>query len=370
MPAVLFLEDSRVFHGFSLGSPGETAGELCFNTGMTGYQEILTDPSYCGQIVTMTSAHIGNYGVNRGDVESDRIQAAGFVIKEESESPSNWRAHQSLGAYLRGNNIVGIQQIDTRALTKHLRYKGAMNGIISTVDFNLKSLKRKVTAHPSMTGLDLVQNVTTKKTVPVDTLFRKKDFIGAMPGKPPAFKVAALDFGIKWNILRILIQKGCSVTLYPAGTSASDLLADQPDGIFLSNGPGDPAAVTYAINTVKQLLGKVPLFGICLGHQILALALGARTYKLKFGHRGLNHPVKHLATGRIEITSQNHGFAVDLDSLPPRVEPTHVNLSDQTLEGLRCNHYRAFSVQYHPEAGPGPHDSRYLFQEFLTLMSS
>jgi len=369
-PAILFLEDGRVFHGFSLGSPGETVGELCFNTGMTGYQEILTDPSYCGQIVTMTSPHIGNYGVNREDVESDHIQVAGFVIKEETETPSNWRSVQSLGAYLRDNHIVGIQKIDTRALTKHLRSKGAMNGIISTTDFNLESLKQKVTTHPSMAGLDLVQKVTTQKPVSAETLLPQQDSIQAAPGKNRSYEVAALDFGIKWNILRLLRQHGCSVTLYPANTSANDLLADQPDGIFLSNGPGDPAAVTYAIKTVKQLLGKIPLFGICLGHQILALALGAQTYKLKFGHRGLNHPVKHLATGRVEITSQNHGFAVDLDSLPSQVEPTHLNLSDHTLEGLRCDPYRAFSVQYHPEASPGPHDSRYLFQEFLTLMSS
>lgn len=365
--AILFLEDGRYFHGLSFGSQGESAGELCFNTGMTGYQEILTDPSYCGQIVTMTSPHIGNYGVNPEDVESNQIQVAGFVVKEESVYPSSWRSTQSIGAYLGERGLVGIQGIDTRALTRHLRINGAMNGLISTVDFDPKSLMEKAAAIPPMAGLNLVEKVSCKQSLPAESLPLK--FAGGKVNSR-SFKVSVLDLGVKWNILRLLKQEGYNVTLHPATTSVEALLNQKPDGVFLSNGPGDPAAVTYAIDTVKKLLGKVPIFGICLGHQILALALGARTYKLKFGHRGLNHPVKRLATGQVEITSQNHGFAVDIDTLPGNVVPTHVNLSDHTLEGLRCTDIPAFSVQYHPEASPGPHDSRYLFQEFTALMAS
>ncbi len=357
-PAILYLEDGRFFSGFSFGASGETSGELCFNTGMTGYQEVLTDPSYCRQIVTMTCPHIGNYGINDEDRESHKIQVAGFAIKEESEIPSNWRSTISIGSYLRKHQIVGIQGIDTRSLTKHLRENGAMNGIISTIDLDTDSLQNKVSRFPSMGGQDLVQFVTCKKKYN-----RQKKSHGT-------FKVAVLDFGIKWNILRLLEDTGCNITVYPASVTSDEILAADPDGVFLSNGPGDPAAVTYAINTVKNLLGKKPIFGICLGHQILALAVGANTYKLKFGHRGCNHPVKQLDTGKIEITSQNHGFAIDLDSLPDTVSPTHMNLNDNTCEGIRCRDIPAFSVQYHPEASPGPHDSRYLFKSFTHLMEN
>ena len=357
--AVLLLEDGRSFHGWSFGTKGETAGEVCFNTGMTGYQEILTDPSYCGQIVTMTSPHIGNYGVNPADVESDRIQVAGFVVREETVVPSNHRAAQSVGDYLRESGIVGIQGIDTRALTRHIRDKGAMNGIISTEDTEIESLTEKLKKVPSMDGLDLVPNVTCGKSY---------NWENDESGGRQNFKVACLDYGIKWNILCLLTVYGCDVTVFPATTTADDLLDWNPDGVFLSNGPGDPAAATYAIEMVKNLLGKKPIFGICLGHQILSLAMGAETYKLKFGHRGINHPVKNLETGKVEITSQNHGFSVELDSLPGNVIPTHVNLNDNTSEGIRCRDIPAFSVQYHPEAAPGPHDSRYLFQQFVGLM--
>jgi len=361
--AVLSLQDGRFFIGKRFGAEGETIGEVCFNTGMTGYQEILTDPSYCKQIVTMTFPHIGNYGVNPDDIESDCIQVAGFVIKEETSIPSNWRSTQSISDYLHSQNIVGIQGIDTRALTRHIRDNGAMNGIISTVDSNKNSLKRKLENAPSMTGLDLAKEVTCDKqyvwngaSQPVNQSNR--------------YKIGVIDFGIKHNILRLLENRKCDATVFPAQTSSTDLLDFNPDGIFLSNGPGDPAAVKYGIKTVKELLGKKPIFGICLGHQILALALGAKTFKLKFGHRGINHPVKNLETGIVEITSQNHGFAVDVETLPGGVIPTHVNLNDNTSEGIRSEDIPAFSVQYHPEASPGPHDSRYLFQQFIELMDS
>ena len=355
--AVLLLQDGRFFSGKSFGAEGETIGEVCFNTGMSGYQEILTDPSYCRQIVTMTAPHIGNYGVNPEDIESDRIQVAGFVIKEETSVPSNWRSTQAIGEYLREHKIVGIQSIDTRALTRHIRDKGAMNGIISSADENIEHLQQKLAQAPDMNGLDLAQEVTTKASYQWSSNGSK-------------FKVAAIDFGIKHNILRLLESHGCDVTVFPANVAANEILDFTPDGIFLSNGPGDPAAVTYGIETVQGLLGKTPIFGICLGHQILALALGAKTFKLKFGHRGLNHPVKNLKSGVVEITSQNHGFAVDLDSLPENVIPTHVNLNDNTSEGIRCKDIPAFSVQYHPEASPGPHDSRYLFKQFTDLMNN
>ena len=356
--AVLLLQDGRFFYGKSFGMPGETIGEVCFNTGMTGYQEILTDPSYCRQIVTMTSPHIGNYGVNPDDVESDRIQVVGFVIKEETEIPSHWRATQSIGEYLQEQKIVGIQGIDTRALTRHIRNHGAMNGIISTIDSDLDSLKLKINKAPSMLGLDLAKEVTCDDSYAWPT------------NRSAKYKVAAIDFGIKYNILRLLGSHGCDVTVYPAQTSADEILDFEPDGVFLSNGPGDPAAVAYGIATVKDILGKKPIFGICLGHQILAMALGAKTFKLKFGHRGINHPVKNIETDTVEITSQNHGFAVDLDSLSDNIIPTHVNLNDNTSEGIRCKDIQAFSVQYHPESSPGPHDSRYLFQQFIDMMKN
>ena len=354
--AILLLADGRIFEGQSFGYQGETIGEVCFNTGMTGYQEILTDPSYCKQIVTMTSPHIGNYGINEEDIESENIQVAGFVIKEETITPSNWRSTQSLGEYLKKNKIVGIKEIDTRSLTRHIRDKGAMNGIISSKDLDIQSLDKKLKKFPDMNGLDLAKDVTTQKKY-------------KWPGKGQ-YKVAVIDFGIKKNILRLLSNAGCELTVFPASIKAEDILSFEPDGVFLSNGPGDPLAVTYGIETVKKLLGKVPLFGICLGHQILALALGASTFKLKFGHRGINHPVRNNEKNTVEITSQNHGFAVDLDSLPPNVISTHINLNDNTSGGIRCTDIPAFSVQYHPESSPGPHDSRYLFNQFIEMMNA
>ena len=354
--AILLLADGRTFEGKSFGCQGETTGEVCFNTGMTGYQEILTDPSYCKQIVTMTSPHIGNYGINEEDIESENIQVAGFVIKEETITPSNWRSTQSLGEYLKKNKIVGIKEIDTRSLTRHIRDKGAMNGIISSNDLNIQTLEKKLKKSPDMNGLDLAKDVTTQKKY-------------NWPGKGQ-YKVAVIDFGIKKNILRLLSDAGCELTVFPASIKAEDVLSFEPDGVFLSNGPGDPLAVTYGIETVKKLLGKVPLFGICLGHQILALALGASTFKLKFGHRGINHPVRNNEKNTVEITSQNHGFAVDLESLPPNVISTHINLNDNTSGGIRCTNIPAFSVQYHPESSPGPHDSRYLFNQFIEMMNA
>ena len=354
--AILLLADGRIFEGKSFGYQGETTGEVCFNTGMTGYQEILTDPSYCRQIVTMTSPHIGNYGINEEDIESENIQVAGFAIKEETMTPSNWRSTQSLGEYLKKNKIVGIKKIDTRSLTRHIRDKGAMNGIISSNDLDTQSLEKKLKEFPDMNGLDLAKDVTTQKKY-------------KWPGKGQ-YKVAVIDFGIKKNILRLLSGAGCELTVFPASIKAEDILSFEPDGVFLSNGPGDPLAVTYGIETVKKLLGKVPLFGICLGHQILALALGASTFKLKFGHRGINHPVRNNEKNTVEITSQNHGFAVDLDSLPPNVISTHINLNDNTSGGIRCTDIPAFSVQYHPESSPGPHDSRYLFNQFIEMMNA
>ena len=352
--AILLLNDGKKFEGKKLGHLGETIGEVCFNTGMTGYQEILTDPSYCSQIVTMTSPHIGNYGINKEDVESNKIQVSGFVIKEESIVPSNWRSTSSLDEYLKKNKIVGIQDIDTRSLTRHIRDQGAMNGIISSVDNDLVNLSNKLKKAPSMNGLDLAKTVSTKKV-----------YKWSQTGQ---FKVAAIDYGIKHNILNILKDNNCEVTVFPAQTSAKEILDFNPDGIFLSNGPGDPSAVTYGIEMVKSLLGSKPIFGICLGHQILSLALGAKTFKLKFGHRGINHPVKNLETEVVEITSQNHGFAVDINSLPENVVATHINLNDNTNEGIECKEFKAFSVQHHPESSPGPHDSRYLFDKFINLM--
>lgn len=354
--AILLLNDGRVFEGKQLGYSGETTGEVCFNTGMTGYQEILTDPSYCSQIVTMTSPHIGNYGINEEDIESDKIQVSGFVVKEESLIASNWRSKASLNDYLKNNKIVGIQDIDTRALTRHIRDQGAMNGIISAIDSDVDSLSNKLKKAPSMNGLDLAKVVTTKRV-----------YKWSETGK---YKVAAIDYGIKRSILNILADKECSVTVFPAETTAKQILDFNPDGVFLSNGPGDPEAVTYGIKMVKDLLGSKPIFGICLGHQILSLALGAKTFKLKFGHRGINHPVKNLNTSIVEITSQNHGFAVDLQSLPKNVTPTHINLNDSTNEGIECKDLKAFSVQHHPESSPGPHDSRYLFDKFIKLMKN
>ena len=352
--STLLLDDGKKFEGKPFGFNGETIGEVCFNTGMTGYQEILTDPSYCKQIVTMTSPHIGNYGVNEEDVESDNIQVSGFIIKEETLIPSNWRSVTSIGDYLRKNKVVGIQHLDTRELTRHIRDNGAMNGIISSTDSNVDSLREKLNKAPSMNGLDLAKVVSTKKI-----------YEWSSDGK---YKIAAIDYGIKHNILNLLTKNNCRVTVFPAKTSAEEILKFNPDGVFLSNGPGDPAAVTYGIEMVKELLGKKPIFGICLGHQILSLALGASTFKLKFGHRGINHPVKNMVSNNVEITSQNHGFAVDINSLPENVISTHINLNDNTSEGVQCEDLKAFSVQYHPESSPGPHDSRYLFNKFIDLI--
>ncbi|NOZ74234.1 MAG: glutamine-hydrolyzing carbamoyl-phosphate synthase small subunit [FCB group bacterium] len=350
------LEDGRIFSGWSLGNPDDALGELCFNTGLTGYQEILTDPSYAGQIITFTAPHIGNYGTNDDDREAERIQAAGLVIHSLSPLASNWRSRSSLEEYLKRQQVTGITGVDTRALTRHLRQNGARNGFITTREATAAGLIKKVRDWPAMTGRDLTAQVTC-----------------ATPWEWPAsgtesYRVVVLDFGIKWSTLKILSSRGCRLTLVPATTSAEDVLARSPDGVLLSNGPGDPAACDQAIRTAKKLLGRVPILGICLGHQILNLASGAKTFKLKFGHRGSNHPVQNLRSGRIEITSQNHGFAVDAEHLPPSLEITHRNLNDNTVEGTRWKDAPAFSVQYHPEGGPGPSDSRYIFDAFLTLM--
>ncbi|MBT3229372.1 MAG: glutamine-hydrolyzing carbamoyl-phosphate synthase small subunit [Candidatus Marinimicrobia bacterium] len=358
-PAILLLENGHHFKGFSLGAIGTSGGEVCFNTSMTGYQEILTDPSYCGQIITMTAPQIGNYGVNPEDIESDKIQASGFIVREASPIHSNYRANQSLDDYLNQAGIVGIQGIDTRSLTRILRDEGAMNGIISSDDLELSSLMQKLELVPEMTGQDLVKEVTCQETW---------TWVGH--NSEHSYRVVALDLGIKHNIIRQLAENDCEVIIVPATTSAEEILTMEPDGVFLSNGPGDPEPVDYAIETVKSLLDKKPIFGICLGHQILSLALGASTYKLKFGHRGGNHPVRNQLSGKVEITSQNHGFAVEPASLPNHLKVTHINLNDETLEGVRCKNRPAFSVQYHPEASPGPHDSRYLFKEFIDMMDT
>ena len=369
MKAILLLEDGTVFEGTGFGAQGQKCGEVVFNTAMTGYQEILTDPSYNEQIITMTYPLIGNYGTNKPDAESRKIFARGFIVKENCNYPSNWRNKDSLSEYLKKNNVVGLEGIDTRKLVKHIRTEGAMRGIISSTQFGKKKLMEKLLTYPGLIDRDIVKNVTVKKPYHWDKgVF---DVLASRQQKAePKYKVIAFDFGIKQNILRLLCSHNCDVTVVPAKTTAKEVLAQKPDGIFLSNGPGDPAPVGYAIETIKKLLGKVPIFGICLGHQILALALGGKSYKLKFGHRGANHPVKNLKTGKIEITSQNHGFCVDIDSLKDKdIELTHINLNDNTLEGFRCKKLPAFSVQYHPEASPGPHDSAYLFAEFIKLMT-
>ncbi len=376
MNAILALEDGTWYAGVSAGAPGETTGEVVFNTSMTGYQEVLTDPSYAGQIVTMTTPQIGNYGVAATDVESDAPKVAGFIMRDQSPIASNWRAQATLREYLTANNIVAIADIDTRALTRKLRSAGVMRGVIATGAVDPQALVERARAIPLMEGMDLVKEVTC--AAPYDFSLSLADTVAAAsfaptPEKPAArvFKVAAYDYGIKTNILRRLVAHGCQVRVFPATTPAADLLAWQPDGIFLSNGPGDPAAVGYAIDNVKALVAAgTPIFGICLGHQLLALGLGASTYKLKFGHRGGNHPVKQLSSGQVEITSQNHGFAVDPDSLPAGIEMTHKNLYDGTVEGIRHTGKPLFSVQYHPEASPGPHDADYLFRQFVDLMES
>ena len=368
MKAILLLEDDTVFKGISFGAKGQKCGEVVFNTSMTGYQEILTDPSYNEQIITMTYPLIGNYGTNKCDWESRKVFSSGFIVKENCKTPSNWRNRDSLSDYLETNNVIGIEGIDTRKLVKHIRTEGAMRGIISSTNLSVSGLKKKLEDYPGLLGRDIVRDVTVKKPYnwthgEVGVLASKKQ------NSKKKYKVIAFDFGIKHNILRMLCSSCCEVHVVPADTPAKQVLEQNPDGVFLSNGPGDPAPISYAIETVRTLLGKVPIFGICLGHQILSLALGGKTYKLKFGHRGANHPVKNLQTGKIEITSQNHGFCVDMDSLKNKdIELTHLNLNDNTVEGIRCKELAAFSVQYHPEASPGPHDSSYLFETFIELM--
>jgi len=366
-PAVLVLRDGRVFRGRALGAVGKASGEVIFNTAMSGYQEILTDPSYRGQIVAMTYPLIGNYGINEEDVESRRPWVNGFIVKEASPFPSSWRGRIGLDDYLKTHGIVGIQGIDTRALTRHVRDHGAQDGIIGVAADEAR-LVEEARVLPSLIGRDLVREVTVEQ--PFTWREGAWDLARGYRDAPKGeCRVVAFDAGIKLNILRQLATTGCEVTVVPAATPAAAVMEMKPDGVFLSNGPGDPEAVPYLVDSVRELLGKVPVFGICLGHQILGLAAGGRTYKLPFGHHGANHPVKDLATGKIEITSQNHGFAVDPDSVAKHGwEPSHVNLNDSTCEGLRHREWPVFSVQYHPEASPGPHDANYLFRRFRELM--
>jgi len=370
--ALLALEDGTWFRGVSAGADGIAGGEVVFNTSMTGYQEVLTDPSYAGQIVTMTCPEIGNYGVSADDTESRAPKVAGFVVREESPVASNWRAEATLREYLQDNRIVAVADIDTRALTRRLRSAGVMRGVIATGDqLDPAALVDRANALPKMEGSDLVMGVTSDRAF--DWPAADSDEFGVAPQRRAKrrLKIAAYDFGMKWNIMRRFDAHGCDVRVYPAATPASEVLRSGPDGVFLSNGPGDPAVLTYAIENARTLVDKgVPVFGICLGHQVLGLAMGGTTFKLKFGHRGANHPVKKLDTGRIEITSQNHGFAVDPKSLPEDTEVTHVNLYDGTVEGLRHRTRPVFSVQYHPEASPGPHDADYLFDDFIDLIET
>ncbi len=369
--AKLALEDGTVFTGTAFGADGEVDGEVCFNTSMTGYQEILTDPSYRGQIVTMTYPEIGNYGVNAEDVESRKPHLAGFIVREKSRRVSNFRADGDLDSYLKQWGIVALEGIDTRALVRRLRTRGAMNGVLSSVDLDDARLVAKAKASPGLVGRDLVQEVMPEQPVewtdPLSPWAELRRSEPIEPG-PDAPYVVALDYGMKWNIARHLFSMGCRVTILPGKATAADVLALNPDGVFLSNGPGDPEPLGYAQETIRGLLGKRPIFGICLGHQLLSLACGAKTYKLKFGHRGANQPVMNQATGRVEITTQNHGFAVDGHSLPGDLEVTHMNLNDNTIEGVRHRTLPAFSVQYHPEASAGPHDSSYLFGQFRAML--
>jgi carbamoyl-phosphate synthase small subunit len=369
MEALLVLEDGTAFRGRSFGTSGEIVGEVVFNTGMTGYQEIITDPSYRGQMVVMTYPHIGNTGINLEDPESARPHLRALIVRDASLRESNWRARQTLGQYLNEHGIMALTDVDTRALTRHIRQYGALRGVISTNDLDPDALRRKALAAPTTSDVDLVAEVTCDAPYewydPVDGAWQLDE-----PPPPPEVRphVVAYDCGIKHNIMRQLVASGCRVTVVPAGTTAADALALRPDGVFLSNGPGDPENVPYTIAAVRSLIGVVPIFGICLGHQLLALALEGTKYKLKFGHHGSNHPVKDLHTGQIAITAQNHNFAVDIDSIADEVELTHVNLYDHTVEGMRHQRLPVFSVQYHPEAAPGPHDANPLFGQFVALM--
>jgi len=371
MEALLALEDGTWYRGVAAGAEGEARGEVVFNTAMTGYQEVLTDPSYSGQIVTMTSPEIGNYGVAGDDAESRGPRIAGFIIRDQSPIASSWRADSTLRDYLVRHNIVAISDIDTRALTRVLRSSGVMRGVIATGNTDPRRLVEAARELPQMEGSDLVRGVTCEQPFdwqPTDDSAEEFAPVPQRRARRP-LKIAAYDYGMKWNILRRFSAHGCEVRVFPADTPAADLLGTDPDGVFLSNGPGDPAVLDYAIDNARELVkADVPTFGICLGHQVLSLALGAQTYKLKFGHRGANHPVKQLDTGQIEITSQNHGFAVDPATLPSDVRVTHINLYDQTIEGLRHETKPVFCVQYHPEAAPGPHDADYLFRQFLDEM--
>jgi len=355
MKAILALEDGTVFEGTAFGAEGESTGEVVFNTSMAGYQEIITDPSYKGQIVTMTYPLIGNYGVNSADIESRKPFVEGFVVRECSEIASNWRSENTLDDYLKENNIIGIEDVDTRALTRHIRLQGAMRAVLSTEDMEIDSLVAKAKVSQGLEGIDLVKDVTCNKSYKWN--------------KQGKYTVAVLDCGVKYNILRQLEACGCKVEVFPSNADVKEILGINPDGILLSNGPGDPAGVPYIVETVKAMLGKVPMFGICFGHQMLGLALGGKTFKLKFGHHGGNHPVKDMKTEKVAISVQNHGFCVDLDSLDAGdIEITHMNLNDQTLEGIRHRKLPIFSVQFHPEAAPGPHDTQYMFTEFVEMM--
>jgi len=371
MKAIIALEDGTTFEGYSFTGPGEAVGEIVFNTSLSGYQEVLTDPSYYGQIVTMTYPLIGNYGVNADDMESVKVHPKAFLVKEYSPYPSNYRSTMPLADLLKAQGVLGVEGFDTRALVRHLRDRGAMKGIVSTQDLDKESLVKRANEWPGLIGIDMVKFVTCdapycwgdNKPEP------GTDFATAKSPVSDPRKVVVFDFGVKYNQLRLLAEKGCLVQVVPAYTKADEVLAMNPDGIFLSNGPGDPEGVEGVVETVRQLLGKKPIFGICLGHQILGLAYGGNAYKLKFGHRGGNQPVKDLTTGRVEITSQNHGFCINIDSLPEGdVEVTHINLNDNSLEGMRHTKYPAFSVQYHPEHAPGPHDAQYLFDRFMEMM--